>query len=602
MATATSAVTSNAPVAGIDFQSGVPGILDLVKYLGGTKATTTGGESTNTNATSTTQGQTGPLESIIALLSDPNNLSNLVANLFNQGAAQVPVLTSQFANATGTRVNNNSMLGQSLAQLNTNIMQQIAGAVVQQQQTAAGAAGKLAEVNKTQTQNQSANTTGTKTTTTEPGSLMKAGGSLAGGVLAGTLINKLGKKVNIFGDNPAAVTAPVNIGTMDLSGAGVPESVLGAGLSPSSPAFSTVGDATGLAAGGALSVDNTGVGPDMVDSAPVDTGADLATDASFIANSDTVDVGSGLSDFASDFSGLFADGGMVGGKNNPQLPVRIVPNRPAGYADGGTIVRNVPQMGTSLSAGSTPVVNLLLNALALNQQGQAGATSAVGTPKKRAAGSPEAPGDVSGAASTGSLSSNEVGEGVNAPGIGPVGIAAAIAAAIAGGIPAAALALGKGIAVNQVQQAVNNSGVDATNTAAGLAVSADSDSNAANSAGIASAQAGGFDVGNGTGEAIGSADTGSPVGDTSGAPAGDSGAAASGDAGAAGGDGGSSGGGDGGYNDGGEIKAKSKAALKGIDRQPIMTTPGEYILPIDVVNFIGRDHLDDLVALTHSRS
>lgn len=617
-----STITSNSPVAGIQLPASPIGpLLDIFKYLGGTKGTSAGTESGSGVTTQT--GETGPLEAILAQLSDPNNLANLVSNLFSQGAAQVPGLTTQFANATGSRVSNNSMLSQSLAALNQNIAQSISQAVVQQQQTAATAAGKLAEVNKTGTTTQ--NKTAAQTTTQAPGSLSTAAGGAGAALLAGTLLNKLGKKTGIFGDDPAktASVSATPADTADVQNFGYPSGLATAPNAVDQAAFANAGNFAGDAAPIANTVDATNSG--AIDAGTeVDTGG-LASDASSIANSDTLDiVPSATDEFANDFSGLFVDGGNVGGTVNRQIPVRILASKPPyGYADGGNVVRNVPQMGAPAGgAPVSPAINFVLSPDPAQLSG--GATGATAALKKR--GSDGVNVTASGPAEGGTLVSpgggepaaNAVGEGTNSPGVGIGGALGIAAAALSGlGIAGIGLATGKAVAVNQVAQAL--AGVDGVNTAAGLAVSADSDANAANSAGIASAEAGGFDVGNGTGEPIGAdAPAATDAGNAGIGATADAGAAtgANGDGTSSSGDGGGAGGGgdggeaDGGpiggkkkrgaYADGGRIKPQSKHDLMGIDRQSIKVTPGEYMLPIDTTNFVGRELLDDLVALTHT--
>lgn len=596
--------------------SPLPAMLDFSKYIAGSKTTGSG------TSASATQGQSAPLEALIGQLSDPNNLMNMVSMLFNQGAAQVPALTTQFANATGSRVDNNSMLAQSLAHLNTTIAQQLAQHVVAQQQVAANAAGKLAETNKITTSNN------TSKSATAPGSTAKGIGTMAGGIAAGHLINRFGDK--ILGGNKSSVPtatmdAPVQpigptIGDLPLDpNAGAPLVDLSTMVDPSE---------NGISQGAVMTLDGS-EGAGALDTSGVDEGAAAAagTDAG------AFDVGSAdFSDF--NFSDLgdfgFADGGMVnGGKKlgmirstgmatpnpNPPSPARMrleeavmtisdhlsqkilemrgraTPAEPdsstgvradAGgidkYADGGNIMpirRNAANMGTANSGVPMAALNLAQTGYptgslpaVLASAARRNSAPALRTPLDESMGASSA--DASGAAAPGGAAP------AGAPGTGPSPTGVGIAAALSAMNPVA-------IATNMVMQTLMNTlfatdpttGVD---TSLGVSVANDAEAGVAN----------GPD----------DPDAGSPAA-TAASDDADAGAAgAAGTDSGTGGDGGSSGGGDG-FADGGTIKAKSKRALRGIDTQPIMATPGEYMLPIDTVQLIGKDILDELVGLTH---
>lgn len=630
----TDAITSNSPVAGIaQPASAVPSILDLLKYIGGSKTTTAGSEAGNASTTGNTsgvntqQGQTGPLEAIISQLSDSNNLANLVANLFSQGAAQVPGLTTQFANATGTRVDNNTMLGQSLAMLNQNIAQAIAQSVVQQQGTAATAAGKLADVNKTNTNNQataqqtSTNKTATQTATTQPASIAKVAGSAGGVLLAGSLLNKLGSKAPVS-------TAPIDISNANFPGLNIPalEGSFGPSVTDASAPILVGGGTTDDAAGGFVDDGAAGAAGagDVADAgaAVADAGADV------VANADLSDVSDSFD--ASDIFG-FKHGGSV----PPMQPkVKINRTQPKGYADGGTvegdpnqpIARNIPFRGSPLNAGAQQAVHFVLTPVPAG-----GAVDPVAGKRRGISGVEDGASDssVQGSATAASVApggagtdatANSVGEGTNAPAVGIGGIAVAIANALTGNVPAAIASLGKSVAVNQIVSALTsgNSAGGATGAQGGVStgltgedtdsaegvsaigeggVAGDGNAGAASSSAAASTGLSGDSV----------ADAGAAAGDGAGG-AGDAGSGdGSGDAGggsgdAGGGDGaGSAGGGDGGFAAGGRIKPRIKADTEGVDKELIRATPGEYVLPLDVVEYLGRDNLDELISLVHTR-
>lgn len=599
-------------------------VLDFSKWLAGQKTTEQGTQN------QVTQGQTMPLELLIAQMSDPTNLSNLVASLFNAGASQVPVLTSQFANATGSRVTNNSMLSQSLAQLNTTLAQQIAQAAVQQQQAAATAAGKLGETNKTSSASKSGSST------TKPASTGKSLATTAGGLALGTGINKFGdillKKAGLGSksstsnttakgseSNPPLVTQQSDAAPVDFN----------------SPSTVIADTSTGFDDPSIMLADST---PSDI---PVDGGGgeDIALDS----GADTIPVDEGffesldLSDF--DFGDFgMANGGKVPGVilvhtgMPPELPQRTISNRPpfnyrnggrvrAGYAnggmirrdayaDGGTVAplprRNVPNMGTAgVSPGGVPAINLamlpLLDGMVPNASSRAVKPgTGVGEVVSGEGGgdsSPAGPATNTDAPPPGfgmALSLGAQLAGLSVPGLG-LGIAALMA-----------------LARNQAQNASQ-----AVDTSLGEAVAlsrerdgpeigfeediANEENNEAIDEGFAEGEGWSADDGysdssdDGSGASSGSDDGGD---DGSGASGGGDDGGDDGDGGSGGGDGGDGGGG-GGEADGGLIKATSRKALSGVDKQPIMATPGEYMLPIDVVNYIGKDVLDDLVNLVH---
>lgn len=540
----------------IPFQSQLPNIIDLAKYVGGTKATETG--------TATTTGQTAPLEALLANVNDPNNLLALVQLLFSQGAAQVPGLTSQYANATGTRVDNNSMLASSLAQLNQTLAQSIAQSVVAQQQgVALPAAAKIADANKVQT------TTGAKTT--QPRSLLSSAGSIGGGLLIGSAANKLGKKLFPADEPVVAPTAPIN----------VPEQLSGPGSGYEPPVVTAGPDIAGTA--------------DL--SAGLGVGLDASLDAASIggALSDTSDFVPDLGSFIDDTAWLgFYDGGAVRKKDSSRS-----------YADGGEIVdastpprpvaRNIPYTGGAPALHST--VAALLPLLLAAQ------TPAPVAAAKRKGATPAEP-DASGESSTSASAT---------PGGSTTGGSLGMGTALGAGLSAAsALAGGFGIA----------GAVNAGITAAAHAIAAHSIADALAGTAAADDLSGMGDLGEGFGgdfSGVGVGTTGDVgIGAGLGGDAGDSG---SGEGGSDTG-GGDSGGGDsgGGFSDGGKIPGVSgrpmpqreqqksrknppsgviRGEAEGIDSVAIHATPGEYMLPVDVVDYIGRDELDALVNAIH---
>lgn len=584
------------------------GVIDLSKWLAGTQTGTTGTD------TSTTTGATGPLSDLLTQISDPQNLQNLVGSLFNQAALQVPSLTAQFANATGSRVAGNSPLASSLAMLNTNLAQAIAQSVVDQQKTAVAAAGKLADVNKTVA------TTGNKTATTQPASLTKALAIPAGGLalnaadkmgLLGTAKKAITNKISgapVADTGPVSdagttfpafsvgtssppdftgISAPINAGNADVLGgldpslvSGVSQGVnLGSDLSLGGNTASAVGDAANLA-------DTTVSGlPPVADTA----GIDLS-----IPQAGAGDI-TGSTDIADFFSSLFADGGKVR----------------KGYADAG-LVRGITNLGDPLAVASTPVLNVdpskQLSADASAGAGGGGTEVAAGTQTpltllqlaNKNAGGPSGAVDMEdGSDATAPEGMPDVGQSISvATALGMV------ANAMMGNFPAVAIAIANAIANNaEVGNAANDAatGVAASTPGSVDATDAGSVGNAAGgsaAAATASADPGTSDAGSPGNAAGGSAD----AADAAAAGTGD--AAPGGDAGGAAGDAGGDGGGAGGAEaDGGNNRIRGLVKGRGTstsDSIPVNLSNNEYVLPASVVDVVGKDVLDELVASLHT--
>lgn len=643
----------------IQYTSSAPAIMDMLKYITGEKQK--GSESGTVNSTQT--GQTGPLEAILAQMTDPAGLQNLVSSLFAQGAAQVPGLTSQYANATGTRVSNNTMLGSSLAQLNQTIAQSIAQAIVQQQQAAAGAAGKLADTNKATAQTKS----GTNTVVKSPGN--PAAGILSSLAVAGggKVLNEIGKK-----QSPTAAmgvpSQPINVGDQQFPDFPTIENSI-----TNPQIFSDLPLADGQDFGVGNAVDSgitlSNVGSDFDTSAV----GDVAGAADY--TNDFTDLGSfdGVGDI--DFSSFFADGGRAAFPNIKRTHGYedggvVMPDK---YADGGGVVRNKPNMGNSV-----PVLPIKTLTFADGMSNAANQGSGAPAKKPRNSGAPDPSSSGAGAGQAGTAA----GFGTN----GSVGMSSSLASALASaaiaGIatanPAVAVAAAaRSLAVSNLveslttakgdDQGVNSvapdTGDDVGGTSAAMGMSATGDFSAAgfsatgdfgaSPSGMSASGGTGFGVG-GTNEGSGySGDSGmgstgdaSASGDMGGGYGGGDFGGASGDSGTAGGDSGSggdgggdggSGGGDGGggsFADGGRANVNGKKVpnngkrnsshggtgtvrgakddgedgdgfISGIDVTdsiPVMVSNGEYIIPEDVVSVIGRDVLDDLLAGLHTPS
>lgn len=306
------ATTTNSPVATIPQGNTMGALVDVSKYLAGTAQ----------GGSQTTKGQTAPLEAILAQIMAPGNLEALVANLFSQGAAQVPGLTAQYANATGTRTSNNSMLSQSLAELNSSLSQAIANAVVQQQQVAAGAASNLGNINKSTTQQQK----------TEPGNLMKALIPSIGGFA----LNRAGKfmDANKTASGMDANAAPAPAFTdFQAQAFEVPElGLVNPGADGGLADFASFSDAGGSVASG---FDEAGFSDYSSSAADLASAWDTAEAVG--QSSEVADIFGGMEDF-----NWFRDGGQV--------------RKRQGYADGGQI-RNRPNFGPAPVVQRTPAMN-----------------------------------------------------------------------------------------------------------------------------------------------------------------------------------------------------------------------------------------------------
>lgn len=566
------------PVNPIAYRSPVGDAVAAGQYLAGTN--------TQGSSTSVQKGDVAGLQAILSQILDPNNLQSLVESLFQQGAAQVPGLTSQFANATGTRTTNNSMLGQSLASLNQSLAQAIANAVVQQQQVGVNAAKGISEANRS-TSNQSKQDT-------KPGSLGRALGTGAVVLGGGKLINAGNKWLDktFPGETTTAATEPY-----------VP------GYTPPDPYVGDFAsgpvDTTPVVAG----IDSYPVGLDYGVGAPIaDMGVSDAISMDALAGGDSaVDAGSAVVDTGNveDYlGGFFADGGTV-----KPLPQRSATRRPvvidggtgrpvgvSGYADGGT-VRNRANFGTVAPitiqrAATAPLV-------------------------RRPAPVPIQQGVGDTAGGQGATAEGPTGPTGSAPSVSLADVALTAMSLALAGVPAAAMAVPAAFSLG-TKSIVNAAVADSRDKAdpdIDTSMNAFNDSVAAGvgPASAAFASSGDFSSAFGATAADfgGTGDAG--YGDGSGGYGGAGDSSGAGDSGSAGGDsGGGNGGGEAdggtirkrsGYKDGGAIRAKegviNTKSASNIDNITIKATEDEYMLPVDVVNFIGKDHLDELVGLIH---
>lgn len=655
---ATASTPGPAPIA---YESPLPGLVNLLKYFGGENQRT---ENSGTGV-NVQQGQTGALEAILAQMSAPGNLQNIVGQLFAQGAAQVPGLTAQFANATGSRVTNNSSLAQALALLQQNIAQSIAAAAVDQQKTVMTGAAELGKINKTntETQTKSAN----QKTAAPSGTKDKSIAALLGMTLlnktgVGDKLKGIGAAIPSGGGSDGAALPNISIGDAGFDG----DILGGAGGSPDAFAFDTpvidgsfneVGSAFDspqvFDAASELSGISGFEGFDFGSGVEINEGFDAASTAveayELADYGEAIDSGSELlytdADYSEvldfDFGSFFADGGLVGRDGRP---VNMVRNRPFM----GQTARPLPQL--ALNASTAPQqtqMKVPQGKLGTSQQKRKRSESIVDPQESggdNPSVSPTAPGIPGGINPAKSVAIGLLGLALGAP--PAAAVAAALKNAVVQGLVSAMF--GRPTTVNTremggeeeamgmaaMQGMANETqtiGIgDETNTIGpapgeeigGIPGAMDEGTgyrgenpNPAEGAvpsGDSGTPAGDVSAGDATnsGDAMGGAHGGTDGGGTSGggdASAGDSSASADGGDGSGDGSGGSgdSGGGPGGdgsgdgsgngYKDGGKVKGKAT----GIDKKLIHVTPGEYVLPVDTVQYLGLDVLDEIVAATH---
>lgn len=258
-----------------DTSGGLGGILQLLGQQGSTRTSgntlaqqiqsaltsgsTAGTTSGSSSATTTNTAELAPLIQAFTQASQgmsPEMLTQLISSIFTEGAQQVPALTQQFANSTGSRVSGNSGLNLALGDLNRTLSTQAVQALLNynqgQSQTAANTAGQIA-ANTRQTQQtgqqqqQTANTTqqsqqqtGTTNTQQNQQQATKSGvnpnqAALIGA--GGTALNFLDKKGvfdSIFGRSSGGAGT---IGTaMPTTGAALPTLTNGGGGTLATPA------------------------------------------------------------------------------------------------------------------------------------------------------------------------------------------------------------------------------------------------------------------------------------------------------------------------------------------------------------------------------
>lgn len=566
----------------INYQSVLPAILpELIKLFGGSKVSTTGGAETTTVA-----GDISGLQQVLGQQIDPAALLATVQNLFAQGAAKVPALTTQFANATGSRVSNNSMLGQSLAILNQDLASSIANAITTNLANASTTAGRIAEGSKTTTK-----TAEPKTVTTQIGSAKNLAGAGLATTLGGMILNRLGKN-QIVGASPEQFPAPVVDRSITFPPA-IEQSYVPPPIVETPPQVFDVN-----------SLDYTpiiDVGSNVaVESLPYFAGefatpvADIAAESlPYFAGEAVSDVGSFIAEELPYFFG-FADGGKIGTPNSG----RYMDNVPRNYPNFGrarqfivnpVYIPPLPNTPKQEGTGSQRLETVPLQERKPNEEKKIVADAseflspATSVVSGLEAGGLAQPGGVAGTGLTlgQALSIASLVTGTALTGAIPPTVLANFVTAMITGKTLAQLILGDQPIETQepapVEEAVMtsiNPEAVVTSTSMPPAISVNPETGEPVTS-MPPADLSGITE---TGEAP-SGET--PSGET---PSGEAGTSSSSNVGDA--------------ADGGIIKRRTK--LAGIDTETIKATPGEYMLPVDVVDYIGKDTLDDLVALVHT--
>lgn len=365
MATATQTTGVGSPISEINYQSGLPAIAQFLQTLIGqqVKETSSGTKGEAGTSTTSISGDRAALDALLQKFMNPDQagLENLVQMLFQDAAAKVPELTTQFANATGTRVTNNSMLASSMAKMNTDLTRTIAQQVLQQQQqnmaNATAVAGKIADTTKTQTtsDNKTTSTASTGEKTSAPNLSLKNNpiGTMApfATMLGGWLLNKYGKTQSP-GATAGADTA--------FDGNAVANQFENLGLATNAPMMDT-GAALEMAAPAvaaplalpaevatAIPVSSPLSGFDLAETAipagelnfDVDFGGDLFSGMGDYGGFDIMDPNV---DWFSEFGGVFADGGQAGRTRNKNY-VGSTPDQAPATVSGTPSIRVIPSI------------------------------------------------------------------------------------------------------------------------------------------------------------------------------------------------------------------------------------------------------------------
>ena len=540
-----------------------------------------------TNQTQTTQADVSALQKVFQQQQAGITPDQLKA-IFTEGAKQVPGLVATTANAVGARAGNNSPLAAALTDLNTNLTTQAANVNAQMLKDSGTTAAQIADLTKSLT---TSGTSGQATTGT-------TGQSTTG--TQNTTSNQSTSSNTNQTQNSGKTTNVDESSTINAKSTGLTAGAFLLGDLLKNGGGSTLG---GLGSGAASLISKLfGGGSGSLSDWLTSGGQSGSIDDWLNSNTDWTDSGGDTNWWDTLFG--FKDGGRI-------------PIHP-GMADGGLL--QAPQLTFGLPKKSRQEekqdANLLAEALA------GGGSSSLGSGMFGSSGS-------SGASSSSSGSSVGV-SGDSGPGVGvssspntagvssmspsaALGLMGQMAMTALAPTPSNVLGLVNSLStqvnnaialsqeVNAQQQAIDSfDTTDAAVAAASAAAQADTDPDSNGSVGdsVGASEGIGSDSG-GVGSAAGADNGGGGVSADSGDSS--SGASSGGDSAGDSGDGGDSGdSGDSGYANGGVLPRDSKDP-KGIkDRFLVPMSGGEYVMPKDVVDFLGVDFLDGIKNLLHT--
>lgn len=522
------------------------------------------GEKQTTGSSSTTKGNTDALQQVFQRAMTQSGagvpeMQQLILSIFQEGAAKVPELAQAYASSVGARTSNNSGLMLALQDLNRKMSTDAAMAITNNQQKnlaiANDSAAQIANADKTVTNNQST-AKGAKTNPLIP---ILAGWGLNKAGAKGGILDKLFKSdkdaTNVTDVTSTPISSPITSNNVDMD---------------SAANFNNSATIAPIVDGGTdFNIADFGPDPMSVDFGP-EANADFGIgDFDPLAAVDATDFDfdfSGFEEAFGDFDLGFANGGVVGaiGKVNKQ---------PKGYANGG-IVRNKTYMGDT--AQRPQPASMAENVAA--QVAPPKATNSTTTKVRPRRPDPETPDNVGGIGIT------------NADNTGGVVGTPAQNNAIALGLVSTMASLATGIPVAVINAAIG--GKSLTSAAIGnlssIGTGTTSGTTAPDGRGVVSVS----DI-----SAI-TQDDAPPV-DAS-VDSVDGGVSGGGIGGVGGGTGpASSGVGDAvgpSYANGGHVKGPGTGTSDSIDAK---LSDGEYVIPADVVRFLGTKHLDRLIASAH---
>jgi len=291
-------------------------LLQFLTGLGGT----TGSRTTSSTLDPAMLAQMQTLLGTMMGQTTPEGAAAMIQQVFNQGAKGAPVLAQQFASSAGARANNNSPLLLANTRLQTELAGKAMELLSQLQTNAGNLGGKLVDATKTTTE------TSTSGKTSKSGAAMAALPFILG--QAGNIKKLFNGASDLFsGSDPSGFgSVGGGSGVAGFIGNNPSAYIADSGISSvvDTPALSFDGDV-----GNSFDFGSFDLGS-IFDWSPA--AADVANTAA-----SSFDVGS-IFDWSFEDLGLFlADGGLVPGKRNQKKSLTA---KPRGYADGGEVLED----------------------------------------------------------------------------------------------------------------------------------------------------------------------------------------------------------------------------------------------------------------------